>query len=211
MLTIDAAAAEVLPEPGKNPAAMEVSGEDFVEREWDDELEGKLKRAWDFLSGKRTEDHRGYPGMAVREATEADVDALAPLLRGYADFYESSPTRRRPRGDGARRDRGARGPGLPAGRHRRRRRRSSASRSTSGSGRACAAPGWWCMDDLFVAESARGAGHADALIEAVAEVARRHGAPILSWFTMPDNKRAHTVYDRVGGTAETLLEYELEL
>mgnify|MGYP001061277907 CR=1 FL=1 len=32
---------------------------DFVEREWDDELEGKLKRAWDFLSGKRTEDHRG--------------------------------------------------------------------------------------------------------------------------------------------------------
>ena len=34
---------------------------------------------------------------------------------------------------------------------------------------------------------------------------------IVSWFTMPDNKRAHTVYDRVGGTAETLLEYELEL
>ena len=38
---------------------IEVTGEDFVEREWDDELEGKLKRAWDFLSGKRTEDHRG--------------------------------------------------------------------------------------------------------------------------------------------------------
>ena len=59
MLTIDAAGRRALPEPGKNPAAMEVTGEDFVEREWDDELEGKLKRAWDFLSGKRTEDHRG--------------------------------------------------------------------------------------------------------------------------------------------------------
>ena len=59
VLTIDAAAAADLPEPGKSAAAMEISGEDFVEREWDDELEGKLKRAWDFLSGKRTEDHRG--------------------------------------------------------------------------------------------------------------------------------------------------------
>ena len=29
--------------------------------------------------------------MAIREATEADLPALAPLLRGYADFYESDP------------------------------------------------------------------------------------------------------------------------
>jgi uncharacterized protein YrrD len=58
VLTVDAAAAESLPEPGKSAAAMELTGEDFVEREWDDELEGKLKKAWDFLSGKRTEDHR---------------------------------------------------------------------------------------------------------------------------------------------------------
>jgi uncharacterized protein YrrD len=59
VLSIDAAAAESLPEPEKSAAALEVTGEDFAEREWDDELEGKLKRAWDFLSGKRTEDHRG--------------------------------------------------------------------------------------------------------------------------------------------------------
>jgi hypothetical protein len=52
VLNIDATAAEQLPEPGKNPAAMEVTGEDFVEREWDDELEAKLKRAWDRISGK---------------------------------------------------------------------------------------------------------------------------------------------------------------
>ena len=53
VLTVDAAAAERLPEPSENPAAMEVTGEDFVEREWDDELEAKLKRAWDVISGKR--------------------------------------------------------------------------------------------------------------------------------------------------------------
>jgi uncharacterized protein YrrD len=53
MLAVDAAGAERLPEPSENPAAMEVGGEDFVEREWDDEAEAKLKRAWDLISGKR--------------------------------------------------------------------------------------------------------------------------------------------------------------
>ena len=59
VLTVGRDAAEELPEPGKSAAAVEVTGEDFAEREWDDELEGKLKKAWDFLSGKRAEDHRG--------------------------------------------------------------------------------------------------------------------------------------------------------
>ena len=59
VLKVDAAGAESLPQPSANPGSLEVTGEEFVEREWDDELEGKLKRAWDFLSGKRTEDHRG--------------------------------------------------------------------------------------------------------------------------------------------------------
>ncbi|MQA75080.1 MAG: DUF2171 domain-containing protein [Solirubrobacterales bacterium] len=52
VLSVDATAAEGLPQPSASPAAMEVSGEDFVEREWDDELEAKLKRAWDRISGK---------------------------------------------------------------------------------------------------------------------------------------------------------------
>ena len=52
VLTIDAASAQQLHEPSANPAAMEVTGEDFVEREWDDEIEAKLKRAWDRISGK---------------------------------------------------------------------------------------------------------------------------------------------------------------
>jgi uncharacterized protein YrrD len=53
VLAVDAPGAERLPEPSENPAAMEVGGEDFVEREWDDEAEAKLKRAWDLISGKR--------------------------------------------------------------------------------------------------------------------------------------------------------------
>ncbi len=52
VLSLDAAAAQRLPEPSANPAALEVTGEDLVEREWDDEIEAKLKRAWDRISGK---------------------------------------------------------------------------------------------------------------------------------------------------------------
>jgi GNAT superfamily N-acetyltransferase len=148
--------------------------------------------------------------MAIREATEADLPALMPLLRGYCEFYESDPP----------------DSGLEA----MARDVIAAPEDVAfllvatgddGEMIGFALNQWkWSslrgarvvvLDDLFVAERARGAGHADALIEAVAGVARRHGAPIVSWFTMPDNKRAHAVYDRVGGTAETLLEYELEL
>ena len=148
--------------------------------------------------------------MAVREATEADLQALAPLLRGYTDFYESDPS-----------DEGLEAMARDVIAAPEERAFLLVATDDDGEVVGFALNQWkWSslrgarvvvMDDLFVAERARGAGHADALIEAVAEVARRHGAPIVSWFTMPDNKRAHTVYDRVGGTAETLLEYELEL
>jgi L-amino acid N-acyltransferase YncA len=30
--------------------------------------------------------------MAIREATESDLPALLPLLRGYCDFYEAKPS-----------------------------------------------------------------------------------------------------------------------
>ena len=148
--------------------------------------------------------------MAVREATEADLDALAPLIRAYCEFYESDPP-----DDGL--DAMARAViAAPED-------QAFLLVATGAGGEVVgfALNQWkWSslrgarvvvLDDLFVAEAARGGGHADALIEAAAEVGRRHGAPALTWFTMPDNKRAHTVYDRVGGRAETLLEYELEL
>jgi hypothetical protein len=48
LLKIDTAAAERLPEPSANPAAM---GENPAE-EPDSEVESKLKRAWELISGK---------------------------------------------------------------------------------------------------------------------------------------------------------------
>ena len=148
--------------------------------------------------------------MPIRDATEADLEALMPLLRGYCDFYESNPSDEQLE----------------------RMARASISApedqafmlvsiDDAGEVVGFAHNQWkWSslrgerivfLDDLFVAESARGQGHADALIEATAEIGRRHGAAAVEWLTMPDNKRAHAVYDRVGGKAETLLEYELEL
>jgi GNAT superfamily N-acetyltransferase len=148
--------------------------------------------------------------MAIREATEADLPVLMPLLRGYCDFYESDPP-----------DKGLEAMARDVIAAPEDRAFLLVATGEGGEVVGFALNQWrWSslrgartvvMDDLFVAESARGGGHADALIEAVAEVARRHGAPIVSWLTMPDNKRAHRVYDRVGGTGETLLEYELEL
>ncbi|PWU25397.1 MAG: N-acetyltransferase [Candidatus Rokuibacteriota bacterium] len=67
------------------------------------------------------------------------------------------------------------------------------------------------LEDLFVADSARGRGHADALIEATAAIARRHGAPAVTWLTAPDNHRAQAVYDRSGARSSPFLEYELDL
>lgn len=67
------------------------------------------------------------------------------------------------------------------------------------------------LDDLFVREDSRGEGHADALIAAAGDVAREHGATVLSWMTQVENHRAQKVYNRVGGVSEPMLVYELEL
>ena len=66
------------------------------------------------------------------------------------------------------------------------------------------------MNDLFVTTEARGAGAADALIEACAERCRERGAVSLSWQTARDNRRAQAVYDRVGGRRSEWLDYSLD-
>jgi PRC-barrel domain len=48
VLALDAAGAEQLPEPSDNPATMSASPDDTVEGE----LERKLRRAWDLISGR---------------------------------------------------------------------------------------------------------------------------------------------------------------
>jgi GNAT superfamily N-acetyltransferase len=148
--------------------------------------------------------------MAIRDATAADLPGLLPLMRAYCDFYEANPSE--------------------SGLEEMARAVMAAPEDQAfllvaeddpGEIVGFAACAWkWSslrgarivvLDDLFVDPQARGQGFADALIAATAEIAGRHGAPVVTWLTAPDNHRAQAVYDRVGGKAETFLEYELEL
>ncbi|HXL89375.1 MAG TPA: GNAT family N-acetyltransferase [Streptosporangiaceae bacterium] len=53
------------------------------------------------------------------------------------------------------------------------------------------------LQDLFVAEAARGQGAARALIERVAEAARDRGVSSLYWHTQEQNERARALYDKL--------------
>lgn len=149
--------------------------------------------------------------MAIRAATESDLPALMPLLRGYCAFYGSEPP---DAGLEAMARAVIRAPETEAF-------LLVATEAGADELVGFAVCDWkWSslraarivvLDDLFVTERARGSGHADSLIEETAGIARRHGAPLVIWQTQLTNRRAQAVYDRVGGAAETLLEYKLEL
>lgn len=147
-------------------------------------------------------------GVEVRPAKPEEAEELLPLMRAYCDFYESSPP-----------DEGL----IEMA------RTLIADPEQGGvfiareGDRAVgyATLGWkWSMlrgarmgylEDLFVADEARGRGIADALIEICAEGCRARRMPALGWLTAPDNHRAQAVYDRVGGRAEAMVEYDLRL
>jgi GNAT superfamily N-acetyltransferase len=141
--------------------------------------------------------------------TEDDLPELLPLMRGYCDFYEVDPS------DDALlamsrtliADPELEGVQLMA-------------RGQDGRAVGFATIFWtWStlsasrlgvMNDLFVAEDARGGGFADALIEACAERCRERGATSLEWKTASTNRRAQAVYERVGGSRdERWLDYSL--
>jgi GNAT superfamily N-acetyltransferase len=150
----------------------------------------------------------------VRPATEADAESVVPLMLAYCDFYEVEHPNESALAEMA--------------------RALSAAPDDEGllfvaaDGEAddvtiagFAACGWkWSslrgarvvvLEDLYVDPAYRGKGLADELIRACADTARKHGAPAMLWETQPANKRAQAVYNRVGATPETLIEYELEL
>jgi GNAT superfamily N-acetyltransferase len=59
-------------------------------------------------------------------------------------------------------------------------------------------PGDYCyLQDLFVADSARGLGLGRALIEAVYEKAKAAGASRVHWLTHTTNAQARILYDQV--------------
>ena len=106
--------------------------------------------------------------MAVRDATDADLPTLLPLLRGYCDFYEATPS-----DEGL--ERMARA--VIAAPEDEAFLLVATDDSDAVVGFAACAWKWSSLrgarivvlDDLFVAETARGGGHADALIEATAD------------------------------------------
>jgi GNAT superfamily N-acetyltransferase len=64
--------------------------------------------------------------------------------------------------------------------------------------RSCWTIGDYCyLQDLFVAPGARGLGAGRALIEAVEQAARAHGASRVHWLTREDNHAARALYDKL--------------
>src|SRR5215210_2226607 len=148
-------------------------------------------------------------GLVIATVSEADLDELLPLMRAYCDFYEVAPSdeallamSRRlisdPELEGVQliaRDDGGAAVGFA---------------TIFWTWQTLSASRLGVMNDLFVAESARGGGHADALIEECAERCRERGATDLAWQTARTNARAQAVYDRVGATRDDRwLDYSL--
>ena len=145
---------------------------------------------------------------AVSLVGEADLDELLPLVRGYSDFYEVTPTDEAVL---------ALARALIADPQ----REGQQFLARDGDGRAIGfATVYWLwsttsatriglMNDLFVAPEGRGSGAAEALIERCREACREHGASKLTWQTAKDNGRAQAVYDRIGGERSEWLDYSL--
>jgi GNAT superfamily N-acetyltransferase len=144
----------------------------------------------------------------IEVVAERDLPELLTLMRGYCDFYEVAPSdeallamSRTLIADPAREGmqllaRDARGTAI-----------GFATIFWSWSTVSAARIG--VMNDLFVAQGARGTGVADELIAACRDRCRRHGAARLTWQTALDNHRAQAVYERVGGQRSQWLDYEL--
>ena len=146
----------------------------------------------------------------IAAVTEEDLPELLPLMRGYCDFYEVAPSddallamSRRLIAD----------PELEGV--------QLIARDDDGGAVGFATIFWtWStltaerlgvMNDLFVAERARGGGAADALIEACAERCRERDVAELAWQTAHDNARAQKLYDRIGAQRdERWLDYSLD-
>jgi len=145
--------------------------------------------------------------VTIDRVTEADLEALLPLMRAYCDFYEVSPS------DEALlslsraliADPGREGVQLLA----RADGRAVGFATIFWSWATTSAERIGVMNDLYVAPEGRGTGAAEALIEACRAECAARGAGKLTWQTAPDNERAIKVYDRVGATREQWLDYWL--
>jgi len=137
---------------------------------------------------------------AIRRVIASDLNDLLGLMRAYCDFCEASPADEdllalaRALLD----DPGREGIQLIA---RDADRRADAFATVYWSWSTTSACRIGVMNDLFVAEGARGQGLATALIRACRTESTEHGARKLTWQTALDNLRAQADYEQVGATA----------
>jgi GNAT superfamily N-acetyltransferase len=144
----------------------------------------------------------------IQPVTEKDLAELLPLLRGYCEFYGTNPS------DGAllelsrwllqhpedgiqvlARDDGGAAIGFT---------------TIYWTWRTMHAARIAVLEDVFVAEVARGKGAADELIRDALARAREHGAIQLDWQTAKTNERAQAVYKRLGAEPDDRwLDYSL--
>jgi GNAT superfamily N-acetyltransferase len=130
--------------------------------------------------------------LSIEPLRDADRGAWEPLARGYKTFYETPTTdeefdlawRRLVAGGGVH-GLGAKEDGRMLG------IAHYLFHASAWAPKVC------YLQDLFTAPAARGRGVARALIEAVAEDARRRGATRYYWLTKEDNKVARALYDKV--------------
>ena len=146
--------------------------------------------------------------MKIERVGEADLGDLLPLVRAYCDFYAVSPADEAlltvsraliadPEREGVQflaRDADARAIGFA---------------TIFWSWATTSAERIGVMNDLFVTPEGRGSGIAEALIEACRVECAVRGAGKLAWQTAPSNERAMKVYDRIGATRETWVDYWL--
>ena len=148
--------------------------------------------------------------MTISRAEGGDLQALLPLMRGYCDFYEVSPSDDAllalsreliadPDKEGiqliARTDDG----------------RAVGFATVFLLWSTLSASRIGLMNDLFVHPDARGSGLGDRLIGACRDECRARGATSLTWQTARDNLRARAVYERVGARRSEWLDYSLSV
>jgi GNAT superfamily N-acetyltransferase len=141
-------------------------------------------------------------------STEAQVQRLLPLMRGYCDFYAVRPS------DTALLSMARALIADPI-------REGVQLIATDGDQDLGFATLFWSwetttagrigvMNDLYVVTASRGRGAGSALIRACLERCREHGAVRMTWQTAVDNLAAQAVYDHVGATRETWVDYWLD-
>jgi len=147
--------------------------------------------------------------VRIERVTDPDLAELLPLMRGYCDFYEVSPSDDAlvalaraliadPEREGVQllaRDEG----------------RAVGFATIFWSWATTSAERIGVMNDLYVAREARGSGVAEALIQACRAECAARGAGQLTWQTAPDNAAAMNVYDRIGATREQWVDYSLSV